>query len=180
MLMNPEGFYRRRYTNIAEKHGYLPEWVEERVQERLKRYAEILAKREDREYREFPGKAEWLAKNIWDLVAGTTARFDDLPEKSPLQSVSDFEWQQAMALIQKKREGIAASRVDRFVFLNVAKEAHSDLTYILRYHEYAPFERLAYYVDNLRKAQRNYTAIADGMEAERIRMKNQQANERDA
>ena len=125
------------------------------------------------EYRKFPGKPEWLAEQLTQIVARTTAQYEDLPERSPLETVTDLEWRQTLALIQKHREECAAHTVDRFTQSRAAKEARYELSYVLQNHEYAPLDRLPYYLEKLRQAERNFTAVADALEVERARMSEQ-------
>jgi len=113
-------------------------------------------------------------KKLIEVVDRTTARYEDLPaRKSPLKEITDFEWRQALAIVQEHREDRAAQTVDRFVESTKAKQAHDDLTYVLGNHEYVPVDRLPYYIELLKRAERNYIAIADALEAERQRMSSQ-------
>ena len=164
---------RELYRELFEKRGYEGAELEQVVEDAM----EYQRRDREREYREFPGKPEWIADKLLHLVGTSTARYSDLPPRSPLPAISDVEWRQALAIVQRHREAHAAKRVDNFVRSSSAKNAHHELTYLLRHHEYAPVDRLPYYVELLRKAQRNYTTIADAFEAERQRMAEQETKE---
>jgi Protein of unknown function (DUF3102) len=123
---------------------------------------------EDRQYAEFQGKPEFIADQLWELVTQTTARFEDIPQQNPLPEVLDaFEWRQALALLEHKRDEDAARWVEAYVRAGQGTryDMRKDLGYVLRHNEYAEIGRLEEDAKILREAGKGCAALAEALEA---------------
>ena len=136
------------------------------VEERMSGFAESYERRLDWDFEKFTDTPSWLANQLGRLIGSTTARLEDLPERSPLSGVSDMEWRPALAKLYRSREKYCRDIVEQLTMKKAAKDTHHDLTYFVRGVEYTPNEHLGYYAEELRKAQRNYSTLAAGIEME--------------
>ncbi len=152
----------------------LQHWRKERGEEW---YQNVLPQREemerqrlDREFAEFKGKPQYVADALIHIIKHTTAEYEDLPQNSPLTTVDDFEWRAALALVERHREEQCAGTVDRLTGSRYAKELPRELNCITRHAQYAESDTLVHYITQLRRAQDSYSAIADAIDCERVRI----------
>jgi hypothetical protein len=154
---------------IAAKEGNAAaeEWYQDWLKQR-ERYLRAVADREFGKYAD--KKAEYVADKLLEVIGTSTARYEDLPrDHSPIAGLNRFEWGQVLAIIERHRDEIAARYVERFTMSRKAKHLHSDLTYLLRFPQYAEIAKLQFYIPRLRLAKHNLEGIADGIEAEQER-----------
>lgn len=161
------GVVEHYYRQKEEKRG--TEAAQAWLGEHLRSQEEARRRQAERELQEFKSKPEYVADQLWMVVAATTASFEDIPQKNPLPGELDnFEWRRVLALIEHKRDERAVREVERLADSSGilgAKEMRRDLGYVLRYHQMADIKRLPEDIELLRKAGRNYAAIADALEA---------------
>lgn len=127
---------------------------------------ELIPSREERAYRDFTTKAQFVADQLWELCMVTTARLEDLPQKNPLPGVlTAMEWRLVLGILEHNLDGVAAAAIDYYARADRGKsfDMREDLGYVLQHSQYADIRRIPEDIEILRRAEENFSALAKAL-----------------